>query len=304
MHELIANSRVRNELGLGSSACIGGCGSPNYPSACLPVRLEATPLGEQTARSGLAGGWAHGPCEAWAFARALATTRDDRDGRMAMLIVDNAAELALKTYFGLQRRHRGGPSLDLGEDPSFYALVDGFERCFGSWPNGLSRDGLLWMHDVRNTLHHRGNGLTADRRHLERYLKAVEVLLRFLFGDEPVDECLRETQQTPPSDLALPPRPAIIDELDGLVNKIRARCDALGSTSMASVVVPATELLDLVERVDDMLPDLADGWTPEQFEQLSDLYEWNWAADGLPETVDEVLAELAKMRLLLVVGLM
>jgi hypothetical protein len=46
------------------------------------------------------GGWAHGPCEAWAFAARLASG-GDRDKRMAMLIVDNAVELALKTYLNL-----------------------------------------------------------------------------------------------------------------------------------------------------------------------------------------------------------
>jgi hypothetical protein len=87
---------------------------------------------------------------------------------MAMLIVDNALELALKTYLNLHRRQRGGPSVQLDPDPPFVALLDGFEQCFAEWPGDLRRADLLWHHEVRNLLHHRGNGLTPDDRHLRR----------------------------------------------------------------------------------------------------------------------------------------
>lgn len=57
----------------------------------------------------MAGGWAHGPAEAWAFALHL-SMNGDRDKRMAMPVMDNATtEIALRTYLGLQQKQRGGP---------------------------------------------------------------------------------------------------------------------------------------------------------------------------------------------------
>jgi hypothetical protein len=258
----------------------------------------------RAAVGGLSGGWAHGPAEAWAFAVELAQSESDRDRRIAMLIVDNAAELALRTYLGLHRRQRGGPAVDLPDDPSFHALVDGFERCFEQWPDGLSRSGLLWMHDVRNTLHHRGNGLTPDRDHLDGYVKAVEILLRFLFGDRPVEEALSRVSATPPVDATPPRRPAIIEQIDQTMARIRTRQAEIGTTTDVALAVPERSVLEIAQQAERILADCAPDWSQDEHEAISNVSTWTWEADGLPATVEATLEELANLRAVLVAALM
>jgi hypothetical protein len=258
----------------------------------------------RTAVAGLSGGWAHGPAEAWAFALGLAQSANDRDRRIAMLIVDNAAELALRTYLGLHRRQRGGPAVDLPNDPSFHALVEGFERCFGQWPEGLSRSSLLWMHEVRNTLHHRGNGLTPDRDHLDGYITAVEGLLRFLFGNKPVEEALSQVSASPPMKVTAPVRPAIIERLDLIMARIRTRQAELGSAAPLELVVPMRSVLEIAQEAEDMLADRAPDWHEQELEAIANTASWVWEADGLPPTVEASLEELATLRTALVAALM
>jgi hypothetical protein len=221
-----------------------------------------------------------------------------------MLVVDNAAELALRTYLGLHRRQRGGPTVELPDDPSFHTLVDGFERCFAQWPEGLSRTSLLWMHEVRNTLHHRGNGLTPDRDHLDGYIQSVGLLLRFLFGDQPVEEALTQVAASPPSDAEVPRRPAIINRIDQAATRIRVRRAELGEVADVALVIPRQIVLEIAEEALELLRDSAPDWSQDEYEAFTGLSTWLWEVDGLPPTVDATLEELGNLRSALVAVLM
>jgi hypothetical protein len=206
------------------------------------------------ARASLTGGWAHGPCEAWAFAVRLASG-GDRDKRMAMLIVDNAVELALKAYLNLHHGQRGGPTVRLDPDPTFVKLLDGFEQCFAEWPSGLRRADLLWHHEVRNLLHHRGNGLTPDERQLRNYVAVTEALLRFLFGDDPVNEALQgEELLFLSAAAATAETPAIAVEIDEMITRIRRRAEQLPPDAAPQLAIPVGDVINLTDRASSFPP--------------------------------------------------
>lgn len=254
------------------------------------------------AASALFGGWAHGPCEAWAFAASL-SAGSDRDKRMAMLIVDNAVELALKTYLSLNKRLRGGAEVPLSADPRFIDLINGFEQCFPEWPAGLSRAELLWMHDVRNTLHHRGNGLTSDERHLQNYLRATEVLLAFLFGQDAIDEAKSACPAPAEADrshwLETPP---LVAELDDMIARIRRRQAELPPGAATRIAVPM-DVLALVERFNDLLFDYAPNWDRDTAEVMQSYSDFMWE-EGVPDDADEAVRELENLRVALTMALM
>lgn len=267
-------------------------------NASRSQRQQTTP-----ARAGVAGGWAHGPCEAWAFALGLARG-GDLEKRMAMLAVDNAAELALKTYLSLHPRHRGGPTFPMDSDPKFAHLVDGFDECFPAWPPGISRGDLLWMHDVRNTLHHRGNGLTPDEGHLRRHLAGTEALLRFLFSDGPVDAALAEQQlgsgPQPSSESALP---SIIVEVNAMIERVRLRASKMPRNAPPSTAVPP-DVLELALRASEILGDAAINWDEDLRERMIEFNDWFWEADGVPPTPEATIGQLEKLRYELAVALL
>ncbi|MGB2852956.1 MAG: hypothetical protein WBC55_00770 [Dehalococcoidia bacterium] len=105
--------------------------------------------------------------------------------RLAMLSIDNAVELMIKTYLGLPRRVTGinlsrRKYLEISE--SFPQLLDTLEQHAVDKLDGIDLGEIEWYHRVRNELYHQGNGLTVERDKVEVYAELAKLLFGNLFG--------------------------------------------------------------------------------------------------------------------------
>lgn len=144
--------------------------------------------------------WTEGPRELLDHAFKHLAKGNPFDFRIAMISIDNAIELAIKTYLGLPRRIRGseGPSRKLLQDAgsSFPDLLDLLEKFAIGKLSGLDLGDIEVYHRLRNTLYHDGNGITVDSKHVDSYLQIAKVLLNNLLGIE-----LEKDESNPPSSL-------------------------------------------------------------------------------------------------------
>ena len=131
--------------------------------------------------------WAAGPGELLQHGINLLENDSESRRRIAMILIDNAVELTIKTYLTLPERITG---LVLNrkqrEDycTNFPALLDGIEKNSPSKLIGLNLGEFEWFHRLRNELYHDGNGLTVERKHVELYAELAEVLFKSLFECE------------------------------------------------------------------------------------------------------------------------
>lgn len=128
--------------------------------------------------------WAAGPAELLQHGILLVSEQSDAKRRIAMILIDNAAELIMQTYLTLPRRVTG---LDLTRKEreeycrNFPSLLDGIEKHAQDKILGLNLGEFEWFHRLRNELYHQGNGLTVERRNLEVYAELCEKLFEALF---------------------------------------------------------------------------------------------------------------------------
>lgn len=123
--------------------------------------------------------WASGPAEILKHAVGLLEKDSDANRRIAMILIDNAVEQAIKTYLSLPRRVTGinVPRRQLAEiSESFPALLDSIEE--------HAADKLEGCHRLRNELYHQGFGLTVERDKVEVYAELAQILYRNLFGHD------------------------------------------------------------------------------------------------------------------------
>lgn len=108
------------------------------------------------------------------------------DHRIAMISIDNAVELAIKTYLGLPKRVRGsdGPSRQQlqAATNSFPNLLDLLEEYGEDKLDGVELGDIEVYHRLRNQLYHDGNGVTVDSDHVDGYLQIARILLSNLLG--------------------------------------------------------------------------------------------------------------------------
>lgn len=131
--------------------------------------------------------WAAGPAELLQHGISLVSDESDSKRRIAMILIDNAAELIMQTYLTLPARITG---LELSRKEredycrNFPSLLDGIERHAQDAILGLNLGEFEWFHRLRNELYHQGNGLTVEKRNLEVYAELCERLFRALFSVE------------------------------------------------------------------------------------------------------------------------
>jgi len=134
--------------------------------------------------------WIDGPRELIQHAVDHLDLGGDFDRRIAMVSIDNAVELIIKTYLGLPERTRGskGPSRrELAEaSESFPMLLDVLQKYSANQIIGFSLDDIEWYHRIRNQLYHSGNGITVELAKIETYLELCIILFKSLFGTSPV----------------------------------------------------------------------------------------------------------------------
>ena len=131
--------------------------------------------------------WAAGPKEILEHGISLLRKDSDKNRRLALLSVDNAVELTIKTYLGLPKRISGinVPRKEYVEfSESFPKLLDALEQYAGAKVSGLDLGEIEWFHRLRNQLYHQGNGLTVDRDKVEIYSELAKLLFEGLFETE------------------------------------------------------------------------------------------------------------------------
>jgi len=142
--------------------------------------------------------WTAGPRELLNHAFEHLAKGKPFDFRIAMISIDNAVELTIKTYLGLPKRIRGsvGPPLKRlqGTGSSFPALLDLLEEFAREKLDGIDLGDIEVYHRLRNTLYHEGHGITVDPEYVDSYLQIAKVLLNNLLGLE-----LEKDKSNPPS---------------------------------------------------------------------------------------------------------
>lgn len=129
--------------------------------------------------------WASGPAEILKHGLELLKKDSDTNRRLAMISIDNAVELMIKTYLGLPQRVTGLkiPRNEYQEfSESFPKLLDALEKHANSKLGGIDLGEIEWYHRLRNQLYHQGNGLTVERDKAEVYAELANVLFANLFG--------------------------------------------------------------------------------------------------------------------------
>ena len=131
--------------------------------------------------------WISGPREILQHGLSLLHEDSDRNRRLALLSIDNAVELMIKTYLGLPKRITGIQisRKDFSEiSESFPKMLDALEEYAGQYLNGIELGDIEWFHRLRNQLYHQGNGLTVARDQVEVYAELAKLLFKNLFGDD------------------------------------------------------------------------------------------------------------------------
>ena len=129
--------------------------------------------------------WASGPGEILRHGLDLLRKDTDTNRRLAMISIDNAVELMIKTYLGLPRRITGLSITrkEYGEiAESFPGLLDALEKFAADKLDGIELGAIEWYHRLRNQLYHQGNGLTVERDKVEIYAELANQLFINLFG--------------------------------------------------------------------------------------------------------------------------
>jgi hypothetical protein len=132
--------------------------------------------------------WASGPRELLRHGLELLRRGGEADRRLAMIVIDNAVELTIKTYLGLPKRVTGihvprAKYQEMAE--SFPRLLDGLEEyCLKQKLNGIDLGEVEWYHRLRNQLYHQGNGLTIEAERVSVYAELAKLLFFRLFDEE------------------------------------------------------------------------------------------------------------------------
>lgn len=132
--------------------------------------------------------WIDGAKELLIHASKHLKDKSDFDKRIAFISIDNAVELAIKTYLGLPKRIRlnNGPSRKELQDAenSFPTYLDLLEKYDSNKLIGISLEDIEWYHRLRNQLYHAGNGITVELSKVETYFEISKALFENLFGEK------------------------------------------------------------------------------------------------------------------------
>jgi len=128
--------------------------------------------------------WITGPAEILEHGLSLLSEDSDKNRRLAMIAIDNAVELAIKTYLGLPKRITGikisrKEYSEICE--SFPLLLDALEKYCIEKIERINLGEIEWYHRIRNQLYHQGNGLTVEKDKVKVYAELAKLLFKNLF---------------------------------------------------------------------------------------------------------------------------
>ena len=127
--------------------------------------------------------WINGPKELLEHGFEHIELGTDFDLRIAMISIDNATELAIKTYIAKNRR-----SLKISRKEykdikkNFPILLDALERYAGEEVSEEELDMIEHFHSIRNSLYHEGNGISVKKDIVDLYAVIAKELINRLFN--------------------------------------------------------------------------------------------------------------------------
>lgn len=134
--------------------------------------------------------WVSGPKELLRHGLEHLRKGTDIDRRIAIISIDNAVELMIKTYLGLPPRVTGIKlsRKELQEiSDSFSDLLDALEEYAGDKLVGVELADIEWYHRIRNQLYHSGGGITVEMDQVQVYASIASSLMDSLFGVKVVE---------------------------------------------------------------------------------------------------------------------
>lgn len=145
--------------------------------------------------------WAHGPAELFRHAESHYQDTSDTDRRLAMIGFDNAIEVCIDAFVGLDPRHRGGYEITRVEREAvlrnYHTKINFLERYLaerGRLPDDVSFDEVIWYHQLRNELYHSGNGMIPERQHVLGIRDAARAVFRALFDRDVLPNAVGATK--------------------------------------------------------------------------------------------------------------
>lgn len=139
--------------------------------------------------------WIEGPLELLKHGLEHLKLGSAFDARIAMISIDNAVELMIKTYLGLPSRVTGITGLSRRRyeeiSQSFSSLLDSFEEFAPDKIVGIELGDIEWFHRLRNQLYHEGNGITVEVGKVEGYAEIAKILFSNLFAVS-VEDLIKE----------------------------------------------------------------------------------------------------------------
>ncbi len=150
----------------------------------------------------------------------------DFDRRMAHIGFDNAIEVAIATYLGLnplQRQKRSYAKTDVEKWMSNYHTKLEFlekEAKSRGWILKIPNDEIVYYHDIRNNQYHAGGPGIPETEHLAALRTAALDIFAFLFSIQNVESVLDEcVQEKSTRNDTRPPRNDTVDKLLDIDNE-------------------------------------------------------------------------------------
>ncbi len=125
----------------------------------------------------------------------------DFDRRMAHIGFDNAIEVAISTYLGLNPIQRNGKTYRREDvekwSANYHAKLQFFEREAqeSNWRLKVPIDEVVFYHDIRNGQYHRGGPGVPEAEHLTALRMAALDVFSMLFGVNDVEQVLEDWLQ-------------------------------------------------------------------------------------------------------------
>jgi hypothetical protein len=134
--------------------------------------------------------WMRGPFELIQHAEGHRNAGGDFDKRMALISYDNAVEVSISTHLQLHPGQRGNKFYERKDidrwQTNFHTkldFLDEYLRESGVSPP-VTRDVILWYHNLRNDIYHYGNGMVPEQYAVDGAREAAMFVFFALFGVE------------------------------------------------------------------------------------------------------------------------
>lgn len=129
--------------------------------------------------------WILGPKELIEHAVALIDSEEESDLRIAMICIDNAVELMIKSYLALNKRSLGIEYKEYKKgNESFPRMLNLLQKYSNDKISLDELDKIEYFHVIRNNLYHQGSGISVIKIFVTKYVILAQDLLSRLFQFE------------------------------------------------------------------------------------------------------------------------